>query len=105
MNKETVMTERNKVEETPLDPVAESILATLRGLPADKSIPPDDIARQIADSRRKPKDGRDLYKRYRQAVKEQVIFLARQGQVEMLRRGEPVDPNDFKGLWRVRLKR
>ena len=99
------MTPRNETEEKPLDPVAEAILSTLGAVSDDRGLAPDDIAREIAESRRKPSDGRDLYKRYRQAVKEQAIFLARQGRVEITRRGEPVDPNDFKGLWRVRLKR
>lgn len=87
------------------DPVAEVMLAELRALPAEKSAAPDDIARAFAESKRRPGDGRDLYKRYRQAVKEQAIHLARQGEVEILRRGVPVDPDDFKGVWRLRLKR
>lgn len=91
--------------QAPLDPVAEAMLAHLALLPEDKSAAPDDIARAFAEQRRKPSDGRDLYKRFRQAVKEQAIHLARAGRVEILRRGEPVDPNDFKGVWRLRLKR
>jgi len=87
------------------DPVAVFMLDALAALPAEKSVAPDDIARGFAETKRKPNDGRDLYKRYRQAVKEQAIHLARAGRVEILRRGEPVDPNDFKGVWRLRLKR
>ncbi|HAJ21243.1 MAG TPA: DUF3253 domain-containing protein, partial [Rhodospirillaceae bacterium] len=30
---------------------------------------------------------------------------ARAGRIEILRRGEPVNPDDFKGVWRMRLKR
>ena len=89
----------------PLDPVATVILDQLSALPADKSAAPDDIARAYAEMRRKPSDGRDLYKRYRRAVKEQAIFLARIGRIEITRRGEPVHPDDFKGVWRMRLKR
>ncbi|MEQ8440685.1 MAG: DUF3253 domain-containing protein [Alphaproteobacteria bacterium] len=88
-----------------LDPVAVYMLDALSALEEGKSAAPDDIARGFAETRRKPNDGRDLYKRYRQAVKEQAIHLARAGRVEILRRGEPVDPNDFKGVWRLRLKR
>ncbi|NMM44895.1 DUF3253 domain-containing protein [Rhodospirillaceae bacterium KN72] len=90
---------------TPLDPVAIMILDQLAALPDDKSAAPDDIARAYAEARRKPSDGRDLYKRYRRAVKEQAIHLARVGRIEILRRGEPVDPDDFKGVWRMRLKK
>lgn len=88
-----------------LDPVAESILAQLQALPPGESLAPDDAARAFAETKRKPKDGRDLFTRYRQAVKQQAIHLARDGRIEILRKGEPVDPNDFKGLWRMRLKR
>lgn len=93
------------LEDRPLDPVAVVILDQLSDLPADKTAAPDDIARAYAEIRRKPSDGRDLYKRYRRAVKEQAIHLARAGKIEITRRGEPVDPNDFKGVWRMRLKR
>lgn len=89
----------------PRDPVADVMLAALAALPEGKSAAPDDIARAFAETKRRPGDGRDLYKRYRQAVKEQAIHLARQGEVEILRRGVPVDPDDFKGVWRLRLKR
>lgn len=92
-------------DEKPLDPVAIVILDQLAALPEDKTAAPDDIARAYAEIRRKPNDGRDLYKRYRRAVKEQAIHLARAGKIDITRRGEPVDPNDFKGVWRMRLKR
>ncbi|MBP5858233.1 DUF3253 domain-containing protein [Marivibrio halodurans] len=88
-----------------LDPVARSILAQLEALPAGESLSPEDAARAYAETKRKPKDGRDLFKRYRQAVKQQAIHLARDGRIDILRKGEPADPNDFKGLWRMRLKR
>ena len=89
----------------PLDPVAVVLLDHLATLPQDKSSAPDDVARAYAEIRRKPSDGRDLYKRYQRAVKEQAIHLARAGRIEILRRGEPVNPDDFKGVWRMRLKR
>lgn len=88
----------------PLDPVALAILDHLATLPADKSATPDEAAKAYAELRRKPSDGRDLYKRYQRAIKEQAIHLARQGRIEILRRGEPVNPDDFKGVWRMRLK-
>jgi hypothetical protein len=86
-----------------LDPVATVILERLEALPAGDSLSPDDAARAFAETKRRPNDGRDLYKRYRQAVKQQAIHLARAGTIQIVRRGEAVDPNDFKGLWRMRL--
>ncbi|MCR9219438.1 MAG: DUF3253 domain-containing protein [Alphaproteobacteria bacterium] len=88
-----------------LDPVAAVILDRLQALQPDETLTPDDAARAFAELKRKPKDGRDLYKRYRQAVKQQAIHLARQGRIDIVRKGEAVDPDDFKGLWRMRLKR
>ena len=99
------MTDEVKKDPAPLDPVAIMILDQLAALPDDKSATPDEVARAYAEARRKPNDGRDLYKRYRRAVKEQAIHLARVGRIEILRRGEPVDPDDFKGVWRMRLKK
>ncbi|MEQ8602222.1 MAG: DUF3253 domain-containing protein [Marivibrio sp.] len=87
-----------------LDPVAETILAELSRLAEGETLAPDDAARAFAETKRKPNDGRDLYKRYRHAVKQQAIFLARAGRIEIVRKGEAVDPDDFKGLWRMRLK-
>lgn len=87
------------------DPVAAVILDRLQALAPDETLAPDDAARAFAELKRKPKDGRDLYKRYRQAVKQQAIHLARQGRIDIVRKGEAVDPDDFKGLWRMRLKR
>ena len=37
------------------------------------------------------------------AVRQQMVHLARQGRIEIVRRGRPVDPNDFKGVVRLRL--
>ena len=86
-----------------LDPVAAVILETLGALPADKSISLMDAARAVAETRRKPKDGPELWRRYKQAVRQQAIHLARQGRIELIRKGEPVDPNDVKGVVRLRL--
>ena len=87
-----------------LDPVAAVILETLAALPADKSIGLMDAARAVAETRRKPGDGAELWRRYMRAVRQQAIHLARQGRIEIIRKGAPVDPNDVKGVVRLRLK-
>lgn len=99
------MSDTDSQDGAPLDPVALTLLDVLNGLPDGKTAAPDDVARAYAEVRRKPGDGRDLYKRYRNAVKQQAIFLARRGRIDILRKGEPVDPNDFKGVWRMRVRR
>ena len=37
------------------------------------------------------------------AVKQQAIHLAKSGRIEIIRKGEPVDPRDFKGIVKMRL--
>ena len=59
--------------------------------------------RHIAGLRAKPKDGPNLWRRYMVAVKQQAIHLARAGKIDIVRKGKAVDPNDFKGIVRLRL--
>jgi hypothetical protein len=95
----------DKEEAAGLDPVAAVILESLAALPADKSISLMDAARAVAETRRKPGDGAELWRRYKQAVRQQAIHLARQGRIDIIRKGVAVDPNDVKGVVRLRLKR
>ncbi|RED47995.1 DUF3253 domain-containing protein [Aestuariispira insulae] len=90
-------------DEKPLDPVARDILELLHYLEDGKSVSPQDVAKATADRVRKPKDGPELWRRYMNAAKQQALHLARTGQVEIIRKGEPADLNDLKGLWRIRL--
>jgi len=82
------------------DPIADSILFLLK---EGKPLTFQAAAQRIADERRKPKDPPLLWKRYLTAVRQQGIHLARQGTVELVHRGEVVDPGDFKGLVQMRL--
>ena len=94
------MTEKQKPNP---DPIVEAIFDALHGLAPGKSASPMDIARGFAASRAKPKDPPDLWRRYLKAVKQQMVHLARAGRIEITRKGQPVDPNDFKGVVRLRL--
>jgi len=85
------------------DPVAQAILALLAGGAPGASFSLMDAARAYADTRCRPKDGPELWRRYMNAVRQQAVHLARQGRIEILRRGAPVDPDDFKGVVRLRL--
>lgn len=62
-----------------------------------------DVARTIAKQRGKPKDGPNLWRRYMNAVKQQAVHLAKNGRIEIIRKGEAVDPRDFKGIVKLRL--
>lgn len=37
------------------------------------------------------------------AVKQRAVSLAREGRIEIVRKGQVVDPEDFKGIVRYRL--
>jgi hypothetical protein len=85
------------------DPVATTILETLAGLSEGASISLMDAAKAVAEIRRRPKDGPELWRRYMNAVRQQATHLARQGRIEIVRKGEPVEPKNFKGVVRLRL--
>ncbi len=90
-------------EEKYLDPVAATILAELAILKEGEMMSPEDMSKIVAELRRKPKDGPQLWRKYMQSVKQQAIYLARNGKIDIMRKGEVADPNDFKGLWKMRL--
>jgi hypothetical protein len=85
------------------DPVATTILGILAGLEEGTSISLMDAAKAVAETRRKPNDGPELWRRYMNAVRQQATHLARQGRIEIVRKGEPVEPKNFKGVVRLRL--
>ena len=84
--------------ELKLDPVAEAILGALEG---GNMVAPDIIAKQIAETRAKPGDRPDLWRRYLPAVKQQAVFLARQGAIEILRKGKPRRPERLQGVGEI----
>ena len=93
--------EVKEIDETKIDdPVVIAILSSLSG---GKTPTFQDVARNIAKGRRKPKDGPNLWRRYMNAVKQQAIHLAKSGRIEIMRKGEPVDPKSFKGIVTMRL--
>ena len=77
-----------------MDPVESLIFDLLGKVPAGKSIAPEDVARAIdAEGWR-----RELGK-----VRAVAVGLARQQKLVILRHNKPADPDDFKGVWRMRL--
>jgi hypothetical protein len=96
----TFMSEKEQIK---IDPVAQAIFDTLASLGPGKSASPMDVSRAYAALRAKPSDPPDVWRRYLNAVKQQMVHLARAGSIEIVRKGQPVDPNDFKGVVRLRL--
>ena len=86
------------------DPVAQFLVSYLQSAKGNKPISIEQVAKAFWRTRRKQNDGDNAWRKYLNTTKQQAIFLARQGVIELVRRGEPVDPNDFKGVIRLRLK-
>ena len=86
------------------DPVARLILAQLAALGPGESISPAAVARAFAEPRRKKSDRPDHWRKYLNAVRQQALHLARAGQIVLLRRGKPQDPQaPVKGVIRLAL--
>lgn len=91
---------------SPDDPVARTILALLAARGPGKSIAPSEAAQAVAETRARPGDPPDLWRRYLNPVKQQALHLARQGRIVILRKGKPVDPHaPVKGVIRLALPR
>lgn len=82
------------------DPIAEAILDILSDGKA-RTIP--QMQSLIGRARAKPGKETEAIARYKVAVKQQALRLARKGVIEMLRKGEVVDPDNHKGVVRLRL--
>jgi len=66
-------------------------LATERG--PEKSLCPTDVARAVSAENWRPLLG---------AVRKVAADLARQGKIEILRKGKPINPDDMRGVIRLR---
>ncbi|MGH1572251.1 DUF3253 domain-containing protein [Methylobacterium sp. P31] len=82
-------TDEAAIETTMLDLVAE------RG--ADKTVCPSEVARALGGPH--PNGWGPLM----QPVRRTAVRLAHAGQIAILRKGRPVDPDDFRGVYRLAL--
>jgi hypothetical protein len=80
------------------DPAEQAILQLLDASGAGKSISPSDAARVLAGN-----PPGDAWRKSLAPVRLAVMRLARSGQVEILRKGKPVAPEDAHGVIRLRL--
>lgn len=82
------------------DPIRQFILSNL----ADGSArTPQELARAFQAGRAKPSDGPAAWRRYLLASKQQTVSLGRAEKLIFIRKGEPIHPDDVKGVYRVRL--
>ncbi|HEX3887330.1 MAG TPA: DUF3253 domain-containing protein [Phenylobacterium sp.] len=74
--------------------VEAAILELLGKAAAGKSISPEEVARAVDP---------DGWRRQLLQVRSTAVGLAREGRLVITRHGKPADPEDFKGVWRMRL--
>ena len=72
-------------------------LAAARG--PDKTICPSEAARALAG------DDPERWSKLMPAVRRAAIGLMREGRVEIRRKGRRVDPDDFRGVYRIAISR
>lgn len=63
---------------------------------APKSAAPEELAR--AASTADP----DAWRQFLPKIRQSAIVLAREGKIHILRKGKPVNPETFKGVFRLR---
>jgi hypothetical protein len=79
------------------DAIEQEILRQVAARGAAKSICPSEVARALA-----PEE--DAWRRLMSQVRAAAIRLAKQGRVEVLRKGKPVDPEaEIRGVIRLRI--
>ena len=83
----------------PIDPAAVEgeILRLATEAGPNRSISPTDVARALTTG--------DDWQVLMPAVRRAAVKLALAGQLVIYRKGKPVDPNDFKGVYRLGLPR
>ena len=71
----------------------------------EKSICPSEVARAFRPKKPGEVPGKELWRSYMRQVRAEAIGLARKGEIDILRKGQPIDPQKpFKGVYRLRLK-
>ena len=84
---------------SPVDPATleATILRLLDERGAGKSVSPTEVARALAG------DHPDNWGPMMTPIRAAAVRLARAGKLVILRKGRPVDPEDFKGVYRLSL--
>jgi hypothetical protein len=79
------------------DDIERAILERLAVQPPGRSIAPTDVARALGG------DHPDGWAPLMQPVRRAAVRLMKAGRVLILRKGRPVDPEDFRGIYRIAL--
>lgn len=76
-------------------PIKDTILSQLAAVAAGKSIDPMSVAKAVEPER---------WQRLLGHVRTNAIDLAREGKIVILRHNKPVNPEKFRGVYRLRLR-
>jgi len=74
--------------------VDDAILSLTAAAGATSSIEPSQAARAVDN---------DNWRKHMHEVRAAAVRLAKDGRIVILRKGKPVDPDDFKGVIRLRI--
>jgi hypothetical protein len=78
---------------------AESIRKTIFDLTSErgqnKTICPSEVARKLQGSDEK------MWRLLMKPIRQEAVDLAQSGQIVITRKGKPVDPHNFKGVYRI----
>jgi hypothetical protein len=72
----------------------ETLLTLLSQVRSGESISPNDVAKAMSA---------ENWQRELPKVRAVIVNLARQGKIQVLRKGKPVEPEGLKGIYRIRL--
>ena len=76
-------------------PIQDTILSQLAAVGAGKSIDPMSVAKAVQP---------DRWQRLLGHVRTNAIELAREGKIVILRHNKPVNPEQFRGVYRLRMR-
>ncbi|SER60638.1 Protein of unknown function [Faunimonas pinastri] len=79
------------------DTLRTAILQALNERGPGRTLAPMDIALQLAGPNEK------AWSELMTPLRREAVLLAHEGRVVILRKGRPVDPDDFKGVYRLAL--
>ena len=77
--------------------VEDTIIELLQARGSERTIGPMDVARALGG------DHRDGWGPLMPQVRRAAVRLMKQGRLVILRKGRPVDPDDFRGVYRLAL--
>ena len=79
------------------DEIRQAIASAVMERGAGKTVCPSEIARTLAGSDEK------VWRLMMAPIRLEAVSMAKAGEVRILRKGRPVDPDDFKGIYRLAL--